>query len=288
KPLKQATSQNRKPGKSDPLEKYLFHKAEFNIKDETTLDLFEEFLRKSGDCSLECSCKIEEYSIHPCRFNIWYENKRQVDNLNLIFDFISKTKEQEKVSLDLSLIKTFLDKLDLNKVVQIITGIDLRANTKESRLKLWLIIKNYPEKVKQITSFINHPLLSELTFSNELLFGIDIYLDGRTCLKAYPLILEDTLKDDLNRKTLKEMFGETTLRLLETCDRTHISFRSESTKRNLHFHPYNAEKFIESINNEKIKLLSEQVTSSGHKIKILSFSEEEMEKNNIRNINIYY
>ena len=99
--------------------------------------LFEDLLKSSNDYYLECSCKIENNKVYPTRFNIFYDYKNHVKNINLIFSFFKKISKYPAITINYNLIKKIFDKkFDLNKTERVITGLDLRDNLDDSRIKM--------------------------------------------------------------------------------------------------------------------------------------------------------
>ena len=187
-------NQNRQ---NNEIKKFLQHKKLFNIKDSVYLNLFEDLIINSKDNHVERSCKIENGNIHPIRFDVRYNNKDHIKNINLIFKFSKKISQFKDVTINYSLIKKiFYKNFKLDKTQRVGCGIDYRGKIEDSRIKIAFIIQDYSEKINQVLSIhgYNKDLL-DLIFKNELLFSFDFYFDGRTKTKIYLEFNEDDLNN---------------------------------------------------------------------------------------------
>ena len=90
----------------------------------------------------------------------------------LIFNFFKKISNCPGIVINYDIIKkVFNDKFNLDKIQQLIAGIDFRNNLNDSRIKLWFIIKDYPQKLKQVLSVHgSNKTISDLIINNKLLF----------------------------------------------------------------------------------------------------------------------
>jgi MiaB/RimO family radical SAM methylthiotransferase/LynF/TruF/PatF family peptide O-prenyltransferase len=276
--------------------KYLMHKKKFQIKDDPVLKKFELLMSKSKKYHLECSCKFSEGKIYPVRFNIWYKDQNQkVLNLNNALRFIKKIFELENVKINYSILKQIMDeKFDIEKVHQIIVGIDLRSNRAKSRLKIWFIIKNQSKKIKQVLKIskidIDQNKIFYENMKTELLFGIDFSFDGTTKLKIYPFIKNEDLLNKNVMKTLENEFSGKIMKLIQNSDGFHVSYnnKNKDIQRILHLTTYKYDYFIDIMNNKKIEKMKE-IILQGKKLgsMIISFPEDEINQG-INNFNIYY
>jgi len=300
------------------IEKYMFHKRTFNIKDTIYLKEFETLLNASQDYRLECSCKIEGKKIYPVRFNIWY-NKGNINNINLIFNFFKKVSKCPGITINYNLIKKVFNKnFNLEKTEQVVIGIDYRREINESRLKMWFIIRNYPEKMKEVLSIHGYDKkILDLIINDELLFGFDFYFDGRTNIKIYPHFNGKCLKDVLTLKKqenfikykivkfslvnkvknsvfklykqLKSIFSNKIFDLIGECDELYVSFRGKGYKKVLHFHPRRRELFVKQLNNKRLGEISSVIKNKNFGNKgVVSLYEDEINNNLIKKVNIYY
>jgi len=275
--------------KNDQIQKYNKHKKQFNIKNNKYLDLFEELLNKSDDFRLECSCKLEGRTIFPCRFNLWYNGKEHVKNINLAFDFLKKLSAQgADINYDL-LKEIFEKKLNLNKIKEVIVGIDLRENCPNSRAKFWMTIdRKYCNLFKKVLDLhgVNRKV-TELINKNELLFGFDFSFDGQTKIKIYPKFTKRELKNNSILTKIDKIFSQSIIHLISECGVLNVSFEGKEFDRVFHFHPNNLNGFLDKIHNKELNNLVNTIDSpiSGC---VISLKEEEINMGKIKNLNFYY
>jgi LynF/TruF/PatF family peptide O-prenyltransferase len=265
------------------------HKKTFKIKQDKYLTLFEEMLVKDRRCRLECSVKIEEGNIFPCRFNVWYKNIEKSKGLNHSLNFI-KELSNRGVKINYELLNRILDLTSGPKIIgKVIAGIDLRDNLNESRAKLWLAIN--PEKREIFESILKeykiNKKVSEVMIRKDFLFGLDLCFDGRTKLKIYPHFNRVDLNNKKIRDKLKGVFSSRVMNLIRGCHKLNISFEDKANERILHFHPLDLGSFIRKVNNRKLNETIKSINSQ-KEIVIVSLKENEINNNNIKNINFYY
>jgi len=209
--------------------------------------------------------------------------------------FIKKIFELENVKINYSILKQIMDeKFDIEKVHQIIVGIDLRSNRAKSRLKIWFIIKNQSKKIKQVLKIskidIDQNKIFYENMKTELLFGIDFSFDGTTKLKIYPFIKNEDLLNKNVMKTLENEFSGKIMKLIQNSDGFHVSYnnKNKDIQRILHLTTYKYDYFIDIMNNKKIEKMKE-IILQGKKLgsMIISFPEDEINQG-INNFNIYY
>jgi LynF/TruF/PatF family peptide O-prenyltransferase len=276
--------------KDEQVEKFRKHKEIFGIVDDVYLGYFERLLKQSDKFVLECSCKVEGEGIFPTRFNIWYEDKFDiVGNMNLILGFLNSLVN-EGCNLDYSSFKEVLGQdFDIDRIEEVVVGIDLRKNVKESRAKVWFVSRDYPEienKLFEIKDYRDSfPLVST---SKYFLFGFDFYFDGRKSVKIYPRFGKSFLQDPEKKKMIGCVFSDRISDLIFRCRSFNVSFKDTDLKRTLHFHPQNNKEFIDKIGSEKLSGISERLNLKDAGKIVVSLIEEEIDKNAISNFNIYY
>jgi len=269
-------------------QKYLFHKETFNIKYSIFLDLFEELLKSSEIEDLMCTIKIAKEKIYPARFDLWYGEENCVKNINLIFEFFKKISRCKDVSINYDLLKKILDKkFDLAKVQEVVAGIDIRENAKDSRIKIYLEVKDCPEKIAQILSIHGcNEKIKELLTNDYLAFGIDLYFNGRTGIKIYPCITKKQLENAEIRKRLG--FSKKITDLLKECKMLHLSFHGKNFERILHFHPKDMPEFVKLLDSKILTEINNKVQAESHAEEVICLLESEIDRNILENMNIYY
>jgi LynF/TruF/PatF family peptide O-prenyltransferase len=279
------------------VEMYEFHKKEFNIEDNRLLKLFEELLSDPCCSILECSAKISNNDIHAGRLRLGYEQGEVQEGLHEVQRFLDKIAKFEDVSLRSAMLYRIVDKgFDVAKVMAVGIGFDYRENGNDSKVKCYFRIRDYPEKVDEVLS-LHGPVndIGAYLIHEEFMFGISMYLDGRTGVEIYPFFDSQELRslglmDKLNLRGAVTEF-------IDECILLHISFHS-CGKRMLHFHPQSATRFVRSVGNRQLSLLYSRVQilnlllsrsyKAGPVFVNLSLMEDEIIARNIQNINLQY
>jgi len=267
-------------------QKYLIHKKIFNIKTDRHLKIFDDLLNNLKDYLLECSCKIKYNKVYYKRFNIWCTNKNYIETTKKIFNFMERISQINNVKINYTLIRKVLDKhFNINKIKGLVFGIDFRTDLKDSRIKLWFTMENYPEGLKKILSFYEpNKELNLLCAGRELLFGFDFSFSGKTKIRIYPRLT----KKDLERTVFRNMFENKLLKLIDQCYEIRVSLNMDDSKKIIHFSPSNIDSFIKQIDNDSLKKIKFKLKNNSIDIKIISLYEDEILNENIININIYY
>jgi LynF/TruF/PatF family peptide O-prenyltransferase len=274
------------------LKKYINHRKIFQIPDSDELEIFEQFFKPLRDCDLERSLKIEKNEVYACRFDLWFSNVDFKSCVLQILFFFHCIQEKLKVKFDLSLFnKIYLEHFDQTKINQIILGIDLRENRIDSRLKIWIIVKNDINTIRQVLELhgYNTNVLNLIT-KTELLFGFDFVFDGTTKIKIYPAFLQSEINNSNIHRKLENNFSSKTIHLMELSQMAYISFKGVHFKKVIHFFlPENKTIFIRQLNSSVFNAYYQkyQDTVFLHE-NIVSFFEDEIETGLISNFNIYY
>ena len=272
------------------IQKYLFHKQTFNIKDHLYLAEFEALLKASEDFSLERSCKLAGDKIFPARFILFYLGQDQTTSLGLIFKFFDAISHCPKVSLNRSLLnKLFDNKFELDKLYQVIAGIDYRENLRDSRVKVFFKIGDYSEKISQALMLHGcNEMILDLMPHDRLLFGIDLFFSGETKIKIYLNFDHYDLTSAVVLNKLKKHFSEKIIGLINKCQALHITFKGKSFQRIIDFYPKNREAFIKEFNNRRLIDIDQKMKSTRYgKTGLISLSENEINKGIIKNANLY-
>jgi len=270
------------------IKKYHRYKNIFKVKDCKILAYFEELLNEIP-CSLECSNKKKNRTIFSKRLNLWCLKVR-ADIFKNIDTFFQQIRLVENVNINFSLFEKLFHDIAIDKIKQVITGIDLRAERKVSRLKYWLIIQDSSQKIDEILSIhgYNDSVLELMDSSDGLLFGIDFYLNGDSRLKIYPMFEEHQINNPYCQSKFRNLFGKQTLELIACCKRIQISFKDPCFKKIIHFHLMNPDEFILRLNHPLIFQINEKYKIYGYPLRVISLSDEELEQNKIEEVNLYY
>jgi len=269
------------------IKKYLDYKNMFKVKKSKSILLFEKLLYDSDDINLECSNKIKGTQIYSSRLNIWY-HKDILDNLNRVFYFFREIQNLDNVNLNYNLLNQIISKFNYRKISDLICGIDYRPNLKESRVKIWFIITDYPKKIEEILNlYKNKNVVIKFIHSNELLFGIDLNFNGKTMLKIYPVYTKNKLKENNIINQLSKLISKKAFSLMNKCKKIHISFTNYSD-RIIHFYPENPDEFLSIIKNENVNSINKKYNENGYSLQVVSLLERELVDNNLTEINLYY
>ena len=272
--------------KSEYIQKYRYHKKIFNIKPSIYLRLFEELLTISKGQYLDCSCKLSKKTIDPVRFYIWYYGDF-IENLNFIFRFFKRISSCEKVDLNYRLLKKSLNFISSKKLRYVVVGVDFRKALKESRVKIYFEMEGCAKKINCAPSspgFNDNKL--NLYAGLPLQWEVDLYFDGRTKIKIYSQI--EMIKSKCVVKKLKKELSKEVNYLITMCRSFRISFSKKNLGKIIHFHikKNNLNYFVQKIKNESLSEIINKINK--YPITAIALSEVEINKNELKTINVYY
>lgn len=276
---------------------YEFHKREFSIQDNTFLRHFENLLSESPLSILQCSAKISPTDLYLARFRAGYLGKDIQKGLEAMITFIDQIAGYDAVHLNRTIFDPVVgDGLDLSRVNALGIGIDSRINMNDSKVKCYFVILDYPEKVSQVLS-LHVPVngIDNYRIHNNLMFGIEMYFDGRTDVEIYPGLDSPELKDTVLMDNFK--FSSEVTALIKQCTALNISFEPAGN-RVLYFLPKHPVKFIRRINNRQLSMIFSNIQILGlifSRLRetdpievVLSLQEDEIISKNIQNIDLHY
>jgi len=282
------------------IEKYIFHSTVFKILKTHYLHLFFKNIEQMGDYTLECSFKIENKAVYPCRFNVWFNH----DYINRLKAALTLAKQFEHVNdhihLSFDQFKGVVDaNFDFSKVRRLVLGIDFRSNLKDSRFKIWLVMDPNDSSLAKIlacggfSQSYQHFFLNQSVFLNRsLLLGFDFTFNGENQLKLYPVLFQRDLRNQVFLKELKKIFTSSVINLMLLCDRFHIGIKENLKDFIIHFHPKNPRQFIKTVNtinrNDVFNRVINQVNDADLNEIFISLSNAEILNRKIESINFYY
>lgn len=277
--------------KEEYFEKYLSHKRLFNIVSNDILECFENFLLDSSDFDLECSCRIEGNHYFPARFNLWFRNNLDYpETTKKIFNFFSGISSLG-FHLDILFTKSIINNsINFSKVNHVVAGIDIRDNKVTSRVKIWISAVEYPDLVNKVLSLhgLNNKV-AELIYSNSLLFGIDLYFNGQSRIKIYPLLSDYFLKNIAIAYKLKSIFSNKIIKLIYMSKSLNICFKSDKKSRNLYFSPIDSTEFLKHLNCHSVNKMYNRLSClPSYTQPMFAFKENELDSNLINFSNLYY
>lgn len=265
------------------------HKQAFDIEYFYPLDIFESFVEKIKDCAIECSCKLEQDKIYAARFNILFRDNYQ-QQFNHVLNFFRKVEARADVKFDYGLIEQFLgNDFDFRKVSTIFTGIDLRNEFEDSRLKFWFIIKDYPEKVETAIAIHGDSQdLRALIVGNYLLVGFDFCFNGRSDIKLYPEIKRHEFERVDVQLQLAKVLSTSALELLKYSSNFTVSLSRDKQEKTLNYHPLDPNNFIYNLRNDMAKRVHNFYINKPVNHVIVGFPEKELISGAITNLSLYY
>ncbi|MEG3898948.1 MULTISPECIES: LynF/TruF/PatF family peptide O-prenyltransferase [unclassified Microcoleus] len=267
------------------------HKQVFDIDYLYPLDIVEQFVQEQAtNWGLECSCKIEKEQLYPIRFNIFSENSIIEQKINSVLNFFQKVGTKANVKLDYQILRKFLgNNFDLSKVTKIVTGVDLRPDFSKSRLKFWLWLDNYPEKLETAISLCgDREDLRMLYINNYWLVGFDFYLNGHTTIELYPIINSEQLKQKEVHQRLAKVLSVPALEILDAFSTILIGFAPSNQDRLLYGYLVNPNEFINSLQNDMANKVHAYYRNQSVLNTMICLSERELVYGKTENLNLYY
>jgi len=279
------------------MQMYNFHRMEFGLKDNPISHFFMKLLLDSPSSAFECAPKITPTEIHAGRFRLGYEQRNNRKAIDAIFHFLQRIAKCDGVRLNCEILYSLVDEgLDFSKVMKMGIGIDNRKDGRDSKVKYYLMIRGYSEKVDQALS-LHQPVkdIRNYPIDDVFGFGINMYFDGRTDIEIYPLF---TPKEIQNHELMDKLKLRGALNgFINEYDSLHISFDGRG-RRIFHFHPKSPRKFVQLLDNHQLSMLYSNITilnylfSKSDEVDPLrvSFSliEDEIISRKIENINLQY
>jgi LynF/TruF/PatF family peptide O-prenyltransferase len=265
------------------------HKRDFDIEYFYPLDIFESFVEQAQDWSLECSFKIERDRFYAARFNL-FAKKFTFEEINLVFDLFKKVEARCDIKLDYEIINQFLGKnFDLSKVAKIVTGVDLRPEFSESRLKFWFWIDNYPEKLETAISLLGaREDLQILYINNTWLVGFDFYLNGHSTIELYPSMTREDLQRVDVKLRLAKVLSLPALNLLDNFKSFLIGFTQTNQDKLIYGYLINSNEFINGLHNDVANRVHSYYRNKTVLNTMICLSEKELITGSLSNFNLYY
>ena len=133
----------------DQIKKYEFYKRQFKVKNTPYFEPFERLIQNAPKYWLECSHKIEGSKVFSTRYGLFFRNV-SAEAFNKIFNFYSEVSALDNIDINYGIIKNIYNDLNFDKIKKPGCGIDYRSKIKDSRVKFWLQMSDYSQKVHQI------------------------------------------------------------------------------------------------------------------------------------------
>jgi LynF/TruF/PatF family peptide O-prenyltransferase len=273
------------------------HKRAFDVENFYSLDCFESFLKAQCRSTIDCACKVDFDRLHAARFTLGFNAQPDGPNLQRkiadAFRFFKKVEARVGANLNYQLLQQLLDRdFNFSQVSKIFVGIDARAEVLESRLKLFVWLENYPDKVETAIDLCKYQSdeanVRALILNNSLLVGFDFYLNGKANVEIYPTLNRvEFLRPDI-RAQLLQLLPSQALPLLEMCYALQIGFSQANDSKILYFHPLDPGDFINLLGNEMAKKVQAYYQHQPIKALVVCIPEAELLNHSINRLNLYY
>jgi LynF/TruF/PatF family peptide O-prenyltransferase len=185
----------------------------------------------------------------------------------------------------------FLDQsFDFRRSRKVVTGIDIRTDFPESRLKMWFMLTDYPEKVERAVALHGDDCdVTRLKLHDEFLVGFDFRFDGRSAIKLYPDVRPWELRDPAHRVILGNALSGEALEAMGRCRWTHIYLARHHAGRVLQFHPAEPDEFVARyLAPEMVRPVHELYEGTPLLDMVVSVRERDLADRPIRDFTVYY
>lgn len=271
------------------------HKRVFEVENLYPLDVFENFVehieRISEKCVLESSCKIDGDKLYAARFNIGF-NLQNLEQLNAVYNLFRQVEARTDVRVNFSLIQQFFgNDFDFRKIIEFMVGVDLRQELAESKLKLWLTIKDYPEKLKKAIE-LNGGLdetIQALIVNNSLHLGFDLSLKDTSEIELYPYIRKQEFQQINIQQRLAKVLSPQALQPLPACSRICVGLSKANTEKVVYYYLENLNDFLNYFTaNDTARRVHAYYREQPVKEMSVASPENELGAGTIQKMNLYY
>jgi LynF/TruF/PatF family peptide O-prenyltransferase len=271
------------------------HKRVFEVENLYPLDVFENFVEHiekiSENCVLESSCKIDRDKLYPARFGIGFHLQNQ-EQLNAVYNLFRQVESRTDVRVNYSLIQQFFgNDFDFSKITEFMVGVDLRRELAESKLKLALTIKDYPEKLKAAIE-LNGGLdetIQALIVSNSLHLGFDLSLKGASEIELYPYIKKQEFQQIHIQQRLAKVLSPQALQPLPACSRICVGLSKANAEKVVYYYLENPKDFLNYFTaNDTARRVQAYYREQPVKEMCVALPENELLAGTIQKMNLYY
>jgi LynF/TruF/PatF family peptide O-prenyltransferase len=274
------------------------HKLAFDIEPLYPLDLLEELVRIMHElgCGIVCGCNVERDRLYPARFYLTFEriaSEKQAiqQTFNAALNFLRQVEKRPEVRINYKLLQQFIGTgLEIDKVQGITIGVDARPDLTDTRLKMVIFMKNYPEKMATAIAMCGENRdWSALLANNKLLMGFDFFLNGHSAIEIYPSFDREDLQRADVQMLLKNMLPPPALPLLAQCTSFQFGISPENESDALYFNcPPDPNYFVENLNNEMAKKVHSYYRHQPFKYLLVGIPQAEFFERSIESVKMYY
>lgn len=271
------------------------HQAAFEGEPFYPLEIFERLAEETEGGLIESSCKVKKDRIYPVRFNLnFFGAEKRIENFNRTLDFFHEAESRADVKLDWELLQKFFNPtFDFSKVEGLQTAVDLRSEIAQSRLKLVVRIKDYPEKIEHALALHSDSDTEEfrkLLLYSCLVIGFDFYLDGRSAIELYPEIKkQEFLQRDIQQQIL-QVLSPQALKPLNGSSMFGVGFSKTNPDKIVYYQLENKNDLLNyfSLNDAARKVHAFYQEQPVRPSMWVGLPEREMLGGTIQNVNLYY
>jgi LynF/TruF/PatF family peptide O-prenyltransferase len=267
------------------------HEKVFEIEALYPLEIFENFVQEQTDCTIDCACKIDNDKLYPGRFSLAFYNKQYAEQqIKAAINLFHQVEGRPGVKLNYQQLQNFLgNDFDFNKVIRNLVGVDARRNLTDSRMKLYIWMHNYPEKMATAMALCDENQdLSTLVVNNEFLVGFDFHFDGRTAIELYISFSAEELRRVEVRDRLAKVLSAPALRFIDDCKAIQIGVSRANDSKILYYHTLNPNDFIDNLGNEMASRIHAYYRHQPVKNLVVCIPEQELKARSIQQLNMYY
>lgn len=267
------------------------HENIFEIEALYPLELFERFMQSQTDCSIDCACKIDGDELYPARFSLaLYNNQYAEKQIRETIDFFHQVEGRTEVKLNYQQLQHFLGAdFDFSKVIRNLVGVDARRELADSRVKLYIWMNDYPEKMATAMAWCDDKKdLSTLIVNQEFLVGFDFYFDGRTAIELYISLSSEEFQQTQVWERLAKVVCAPALRLVNDCQAIQIGVSRANDSKIMYYHTLNPNSFIDNLGNEMASRVHAYYRHQPVRSLVVCIPEQELTARSIQRLNMYY
>lgn len=275
------------------------HKQIFDLDNSYPLNLFQEFVgkhRKDKGGRIACGCNVEKDRLYPARFYYIFESHlpnpaMKLLDLEAFLSLCRRIEERPEFQINLRLLEEFLATgLDVSKVIGMSFGLDIRPEPKHSRLKLYFMIKDYPEKIATAIRLCGEQRDWErLIVNGKLLVGFDLFFGNKAAVEVYPSFHPA----DLQRPDVQEYLAMTlpskALLLLNESKWLEIGISDDNDSDVIYFNSVKSpNNFVNLLGNEMVKQVHAHYQNRVFQDLYIGVPKSEFSDSSIQRAKMYY